>query len=96
MNAQQTPQNPNLSRLEARLAEYLNRLLEHAALPPGKEEEAFARLFAQALAQMKVPLSKDLQRRLYREMRNEVLGYGPIQPLLDDPEVSEIMVNGPK
>lgn len=26
---------------------------------------------------------------------NEVLGYGPIQPLLDDPEVSEVMVNGP-
>ncbi|MBX5477382.1 MAG: Flp pilus assembly complex ATPase component TadA, partial [Clostridia bacterium] len=26
----------------------------------------------------------------------EVLGFGPIQPLLDDPEVSEIMVNGPR
>ncbi|MEX2356004.1 MAG: CpaF family protein [Thermaerobacterales bacterium] len=25
----------------------------------------------------------------------EILGYGPLQPLLDDPEVSEIMVNGP-
>ncbi|TAK74297.1 MAG: CpaF family protein [Dehalococcoidia bacterium] len=26
---------------------------------------------------------------------NEVLGFGPIQPLLDDPDVSEVMVNGP-
>jgi pilus assembly protein CpaF len=26
---------------------------------------------------------------------NEIIGYGPIQPLLDDPDVSEIMVNGP-
>jgi pilus assembly protein CpaF len=26
---------------------------------------------------------------------DEVLGYGPIQSLLDDPEVSEVMVNGP-
>ena len=26
---------------------------------------------------------------------DEVLGYGPIQPLLDDPEISEVMVNGP-
>ena len=25
-----------------------------------------------------------------------MLGYGPIQPLLDDPEVSEVMVNGSK
>ncbi len=93
-----SPQNPSheWSRLEARLTEYLNRLLENASLPPGQEEEAFARLFAQALAQLKVPLSRAEQRRLYQEMRNEVLGYGPIQPLLDDPEVNEIMVNGPK
>ncbi len=26
---------------------------------------------------------------------NEILGYGPIEPLLNDPSVSEIMVNGP-
>jgi pilus assembly protein CpaF len=26
---------------------------------------------------------------------DEVLGFGPIQPLLDDPEISEVMVNGP-
>ncbi|HEX6988793.1 MAG TPA: CpaF family protein [Bacillota bacterium] len=25
----------------------------------------------------------------------EIIGYGPIQPLLDDPDISEIMVNGP-
>jgi pilus assembly protein CpaF len=27
---------------------------------------------------------------------DDLLGYGPIQSLLDDPDVSEIMVNGPK
>ncbi|MGZ6347841.1 MAG: CpaF family protein, partial [Anaerolineales bacterium] len=27
---------------------------------------------------------------------HEMLGYGPLQPLLDDPEVSEVMVNGPQ
>ena len=95
MSAQPNPER-NLSRLEARLAEHLNRLLENAGLPPGQEEPAFARLFAQALEQLQVPLNREIQQRLYREMRNEVLGYGPIQPLLDDPEVSEIMVNGPK
>jgi len=25
-----------------------------------------------------------------------MMGFGPIQPLLDDPDVSEVMVNGPK
>ena len=30
-----------------------------------------------------------------REIAQDILGYGPLQPLLDDPEVSEIMVNAP-
>jgi pilus assembly protein CpaF len=34
--------------------------------------------------------------QLVQEVINEVSGFGPIQPLVDDPEVSEIMVNGPQ
>ena len=33
--------------------------------------------------------------RLIRELADDVLGYGPLQRLLDDPTVTEIMVNGP-
>lgn len=32
--------------------------------------------------------------RLHDDLLNEVFGYGPIQPLLDDDTVTEIMVNG--
>jgi pilus assembly protein CpaF len=32
---------------------------------------------------------------LVEEIMNEVVGYGPIQPLIEDPRISEIMVNGP-
>jgi len=32
---------------------------------------------------------------LFREILDDVLGYGPIEPLLADPTVTEIMVNGP-
>jgi len=39
------------------------------------------------------PLEKDAVVRI---LVDEILGYGPIQPLLDDPEVSEIMINGPR
>ena len=34
--------------------------------------------------------------RLKREMVDEIIGYGPINPLLQDPDVSEVMVNGPR
>jgi len=40
-------------------------------------------------------LSRTEKMQLQLSLVNEILGYGPLQPLLDDPEVSEIMVNGP-
>jgi len=33
--------------------------------------------------------------RLLQEVMDEILGFGPIEPLLQDPSVNEIMVNGP-
>ena len=38
------------------------------------------------------PLEKDA---LVRILVDEILGYGPVQALLDDPDISEIMINGP-
>jgi pilus assembly protein CpaF len=40
-------------------------------------------------------LSDEDRRRLMAEITDEVLGHGPLQPYLDDPTVTEIMVNGP-
>ena len=42
-----------------------------------------------------VPLSRSDRLVLLQEIADDVLGYGPIDPLLSDPDVSEIMVNGP-
>lgn len=39
--------------------------------------------------------SEEDQKKLFGDVVDDVLGYGPIQPFLDDPEVSEIMINGP-
>jgi pilus assembly protein CpaF len=42
-----------------------------------------------------LPLSGADRRALLNEIASDVLGYGPIDPLLNDPEVTEVMVNGP-
>ena len=42
-----------------------------------------------------VPLTVADRRQLLNEIASDVLGYGPIDPLLNDPEVTEVMVNGP-
>ena len=41
-------------------------------------------------------LSRDDRRRLAAEIADDIFGYGPLERLLADPTVSEIMVNGPK
>jgi pilus assembly protein CpaF len=43
----------------------------------------------------KVPLSGEQRKRLIADVADDVLGHGPLQRLLDDPTITEIMVNGP-
>jgi pilus assembly protein CpaF len=42
-----------------------------------------------------IPLSPGERQRLIQEIMDDVLGHGPLQRFLDDPSVTEIMVNGP-
>ncbi len=43
-----------------------------------------------------IPLNKNEKDRLIREIIQEAKGYGPLDPLLEDPGISDILVNGPK
>jgi pilus assembly protein CpaF len=47
------------------------------------------------LAQANITLPKNVYKMVIKEINNDIIGYGPIQKLLDDPSISEIMVNGP-
>ncbi|MCP3988103.1 MAG: CpaF family protein [Actinomycetia bacterium] len=48
-----------------------------------------------ALAQERSPLSASDKAQLIQDVSDDILGYGPIDKLLRDDDVSEIMVNGP-
>lgn len=50
---------------------------------------------ADKIAKVDKPLSRGDRELIIKDLLDEVLGYGPIQMLLDDPEVTEVMVNGP-
>ena len=53
--------------------------------------ERFTALYSSA----GVNLTPDLVQQLEHQVLNEIVGFGPIEPLLDDPTITEIMVNGP-
>jgi pilus assembly protein CpaF len=49
----------------------------------------------QEVALTQTPLSNADRTRLTQEIADDILGYGPIEPFLRDPDLTEIMVNGP-
>lgn len=53
-------------------------------------------LFNAILDQENVVLVRADRQRLFEQIAADILGFGPIEPLLADDTVSEIMVNGPK
>jgi pilus assembly protein CpaF len=57
-------------------------------------EAAIERTVHHLVAEEKLPLSKDERDRLARDVLYEALGLGPLEPLLADPNVNDILVNG--
>src|SRR5438552_15494607 len=53
-------------------------------------------IIQELVANSNTPLSGVERDRLSREVLDEVFGLGPLEPLLQDPTVNDILVNGPK
>ncbi len=53
-------------------------------------------LFENILTEEKIVLSRPERRRLFEQIVAEILGLGPIEPLLADETITEVMVNGSK
>ncbi|MCZ7544774.1 MAG: CpaF family protein [Anaerolineae bacterium] len=53
-------------------------------------------LFNAILSEEGIVLTRAERRRLFEQIVAEILGFGPLEPLLADESITEIMVNGPK
>ncbi len=53
-------------------------------------------LFEQVLTEENIVLSRPERHRLFEQIAAEILGFGPLQPLLEDETITEVMVNGAK
>ncbi len=58
-------------------------------------KQEITRLVERILSEEKnsIPLNFKERERLFEEIQDEVLGFGPLEPLLHDPTVSDILVN---
>ena len=57
-------------------------------------EDRVIRLVTEELKQDSTPLAHGERDQLVREIANDIIGYGPLEPLLQDETITEIMVNG--
>ncbi len=84
--------------LRARLQDRLLDMMDLAAaesLPPDRLAAEIARLVEKLLREefRQAPLNAQEQRRIVEDIRDEVMGLGPLEPLLRDPTVNDILVN---
>jgi pilus assembly protein CpaF len=66
-----------------------------AALSPERLATEVEKLISEIATDRRVHLNAIEQHMLAQELVNDMLGLGPLQPLLDDERVADIMVNGP-
>ena len=86
----------DLLKFKRYLVENVSRSMEGEPLQLGDRSEIIRQRLAEIYAQTRVNLPDDMRKHLIDEIVDEFTGFGPIQPLLDDPDVSEVMVNGPR
>ncbi len=98
MTAQVQPNTTNnklplLLQLKYQLIDNITQQLDEKTTQPEARVQLVEQYLRDALNHHKLNIPDNQKRTLYAEVRDEILGYGPIQRYLDDPEVSEVMVN---
>ncbi len=88
-----------LMEIKVELHKQLLESLNLAALDGASESDLRAEISAitgEALSDMGMALNKDDRGSLIQELYDEVTGLGPLEPLLKDDTINDILVNGPQ
>ena len=86
----------DLLKFKRYLIENVGRSMEGEELQFGDRAEFIKQRLGEVYVQAKVNLPEDIRKQIFDNILDELTGFGPIQPLLEDPDVTEVMVNGPK
>lgn len=89
------PRSININSLKNHIMQVISRELESNPRTDDDRKSIVLQLIQQAFIDLKYNFPKTIKDQVTREILDELLGFGPLQPFLDDPEISEVMVNGP-
>ena len=92
-----------LSRLETewkgKIHQRLLDVIDLSLIQTLSEEDArqqIREISQRLIVEDSAPLSLDQRKRVIKRIEDEVMGLGPLEPLLSDPSISDILVNGAK
>ena len=86
----------DLIRLKKYLIENISRAIEAEGVTAEQRDDFIKQGIEGIYDQANLKLPLDVRKMIFEEVLNELIGLGPLQPLLSDPEITEVMVNGPK
>jgi pilus assembly protein CpaF len=95
-NLEPTFRAQDITKLKVYLISQVTRELEARPTSPNERQNALKQILQQVYDSLKTPLPVTMREQLFHEILDELLGFGVIQPLLDDNDITEIMINGPK
>jgi pilus assembly protein CpaF len=83
------------NRIHRQLIERID-LSKIGVLPADVLQQQIRRIVEEMLVDDETPLSRQEREQIIVEVQHETFGLGPIEPLMQDPSVSDVLVNGPK
>jgi pilus assembly protein CpaF len=87
---------PDYTKLREYLMTVVMQAIEAVHPAPEARRQVTQECLAEAITRTKLTLSESIRNHLLQDILDETTGYGSLQPLLDDPNITEIMVNGPR
>src|SRR5919108_4462533 len=84
------------TRVQASLVESLGPKLYDLSLTENELRELVHQHLRELLDEEEITLSVQEKAQVIQQIGDSILGLGPLEPYVRDPEVTEIMVNGPE
>lgn len=93
-SAKDDSQNDLKVRVQTQLLNQLDPKLDLSNV--AKVRQQVEEIFTSILDTESIVLSRTERARMFEAIAADIIGFGPLEQLINDPEISEIMVNGPK
>jgi pilus assembly protein CpaF len=88
-------QDPKLQKLKAYLINAVSHEFTQVSATAEERTGLVKDALSKAYEQTGLKLPESIRKELFHDVLDELIGFGPIQGLLEDPEITEVMVNRP-